>query len=105
MHLLARLVFDIIAAFDHDLHLVVGVRVDERVAFFESVEAAADGGGGVEVLAGRGGGLAGGGGLKWAGEGGREMGGREGAYLENTSPRNALLLEMHGGLKVDCALE
>ena len=51
MDFLARLVFDVVAAFDDDLHLVVGVRVDEGVAFFEAVEAAADGGGGVEVLA------------------------------------------------------
>ena len=51
MDFLARLVFDIEAAFDDDLHLVVGVGVDERGAGFEAVESAGYGGGGREVLA------------------------------------------------------
>lgn len=41
----------------------------------------------------------------WGVSGGGSLGeGRGGeGYLENTSPRKALLLEMQGGLKVDCA--
>ena len=51
VHLLARLVLDVELALDDDLHLVVGVGVDERGALFEAVEAGGDGFFGVDFLA------------------------------------------------------
>jgi hypothetical protein len=42
VHFLARLVADVELALEDDLHLVVGVRVDERRAGLESVEAAGE---------------------------------------------------------------
>lgn len=43
VHLVAGLVADVEAALEDDLHLVVGVLVDERRAFGEAVEACRDG--------------------------------------------------------------
>lgn len=40
VHLVARLVADVEAAFEYDLHLVVRVFVDERRALLETIEAA-----------------------------------------------------------------
>lgn len=50
--LLARFIRDFELALEDDLHLVVGVGVDERGAFFQSVEAARDRLFGVVFLAG-----------------------------------------------------
>lgn len=52
MHALARLVGDVEGALDDDLHLVVGVCVDEGGAFFEAVEACGEGLLGVDFVAG-----------------------------------------------------
>lgn len=51
--LLARFIRDFELALEDDLHLVVGVGVDERGAFFQSVEATRDRLFGVVFLAGR----------------------------------------------------
>ncbi len=53
MHLLACLILDVEFALDDDLHLVVGVRVHERRALFQAVEAGGDGFVRVVLLAGR----------------------------------------------------
>lgn len=53
VHLLPGLVLDVELALDDDLHLVVRVRVDERRALFQTVEACRDGLFRVDFLSGK----------------------------------------------------
>ncbi len=96
MNLLTRFVGNVEFSLHDDLHLVIGVSVDEWGACLESVEAARDRFLGIILVAVEM--------LDWACADGSSLSKCGRVHLEYTSPRNAFSLAIKGGLKEDCAL-